>query len=109
MIKIYKELNVHDFRNEFKGLNNTYWVDEWQALSVLFDFLESMGDESHEETNISDWLRFQVMEMTEEEIEENYNVDFERFPEIEDFLDYNTIIYGTYESDGETYYLFSEF
>lgn len=109
MIKIYKELNVHDFRNEFEGLDNTAWGDEWQALGVLFDWLESIGDGSHDETNIKDWLKFQVMEMTADEIEESYSVDFERFPEIEDFLNYYSMLYGMYELDGETYYLFSEF
>ena len=110
MIKVYKELNVHDFRNEFECLYNTSWADEWQALGVLFDWLESTGIESHDETNIRDWLRFQVMEMTADEIEESSNsMDFERFPEIDDFLNYHTMLYGTYELDGETYYLFSEF
>ena len=108
MIKVYEYLSTTDFIDKFRGLHNTAWTDEWQALSVLFDCLESI-DESHEEMNVRDWLRFQVMEMTAEEIEENYAIDFEQFPEVEDFLEYHTAIYGTYEHDGITYYLFSEF
>lgn len=109
MIKVYEYLSTTDFINKFIGLDNTAWADEWQALSVLYDYLESIGDESHEETNVRDWLRFQVMEMTADEIEESYSIDLERFPEVEDFLNYCTMLYGTYESDGITYYLFSEF
>lgn len=108
MIKLYKELNVYDFRNEFEGLDNTAWADEYEALGVLYDYLEELGDEMGA-SNVRDWLRFQVMEMTADEIEKSYSVDYEQYPEIEDFLNYYTVLYGTYEHDGETYYLFSEF
>src|SRR5690554_5911387 len=106
MIKLYKYLDEDDFKNEFRGLDNTDWADEWQALGVLYYWIDEEEDNF---SNVRDWLRFQVMEMTADEIKENYSIDFERYPEVEDFLNYYTMLYGTYESNGTTYYLFSEF
>lgn len=109
MIKIYRDLNVYDFRNEFEGLDNTSWADEYEALGVLFDCLVNTWDEPHDYTVIRDWLRFQVMEMTTDEIKENYSNIFKDYSDMIDFLNDYSVVYGTYESNGITYYLFSEF
>lgn len=109
MIKLYKDLNVYDFINEFEGLDNTSWAHERKALIVLYDCLVNTWDEALDYMDIKDWLRFQVMEMKEEEIKKSYSNIFKGYSDIENFLNDYTVIYGTYESNGKTFYLFGEF
>lgn len=109
MIKISSYYSDLDFIKRYERLDNTAWADERLALGVLYDHLSSLDDEALSDMDIRDWLRFQVVEMTEEEIEINYNLQFVGYSTVEYFLNDYTMLYGTYNHNGKVYYLFGEF
>lgn len=104
MIRIYNFYSDLDFIKEFEGLDNTSWNNEREALGVLYDYLD---EEEFNYSIVRDWLRFEVVEMTEQEIKKDYDNLFNDYPDVEEFLNDYTVLYGSYEHEGETYYLFS--
>ena len=119
MLTIKKELSLYDFIEEFEGLYNTSFADEHEALGLIFDSLCGLGEDM-EETQITDYIRFQVVEMDmdcfidqyghllkldEDECED----EDEKHEAIEECLNHYTYYIGSYEYNGKTYYLFDEF
>lgn len=106
---------MYDFINEFKELDNICFTDEYEALSIIYDSLCSVYDDLDYDF-ISDYVRFQVMEMDGDDFINSYDLDLEEDAEeeekhqaIEKHLNDYTYYIGFYERDGFVYYLFDEF
>lgn len=117
MLTIKKEFSMYDFIEEFKELSNVCFTDNHVALGIIYDSLcEAYDDLEHD--FISDYVRFQVMEMEQDDFINSYdnllNIDDdsdedEKHEEIERVLNYYTYYLGSYEYNGKIYYLFDEF
>ena len=117
MLTIKKELDLYDFIDEFEMLENMSFENEREALGIIFDFLSGLGDDM-DYMEIKDYIRFQVQEMDADYFIEQYGHllkldddadDDEKHEEIERVLNYYTNYLGSYEYNGQTYYLFDEF
>ena len=116
MLVIKKELDYSDFSDEFKDELKDLNTD---AQIIIYDFLDEVFYDGIDNMTIKDYLRFQMKVETLSEVLENYNVvddvDIEELSEEEktqkvtDYLDYYTTLLGTFEENGETYFIFDEF
>lgn len=117
MLVIKKELNVYDFADLF-----SYELDGigQEGIGLIFDTLceHDLVDET--ETGISDYLRYQLQHMSVSDLVNDYGYildgidledleDPETLEAIEDLLNNHTYVMGTYEEDGETFFIFDEF
>lgn len=116
MLVIKKVLDFNDFDYLF-NYEMDYMNDE--ARRIIYDYLVNM-DEELEEENISDFIRYDINVMSVDDIISDYNymMDEEEFQQLEDdeipeyvenFLNDYTTVLGTYEEEGETFIVFTEF
>jgi len=113
MLVLKNELDFYDFKSEF--------MDELtdlpnEAISIIFDSLcETMTNGDYTVTDVRDYLRFQLQVMSLNEVIDSYGLDFgdleddELIEEVEDYLHYYTYLLGSFEEDGEIYFLFDKF
>jgi len=117
MLVIKKVIDFNDFEDLF-SYELDYITD--QARRIIYDFLVEQ-DEELEEENISDFIRYYINVMSIDDIISDYNymMDEEEFEHLEDdeeiaeyvgnvLNDYTTIL-GSFEEDGETFFVFQEF
>ena len=117
MLVIKKELDFQEFEDLF-SFELDYMTSE--AARIIYDYLVDR-DEELEEESISDFIRFDINVMSVDDIISDYNymMDESEFEQLEDdeeiaeyvenFLNDYTTILGTYEEDGETFFVFTEF
>lgn len=105
-------LNLHDFREAFRQMNRTDNFS-YEGLEVLFDGLEQYAEETGEEVELDVIaLCCDFCEMTAEEIQRDYSVDYDAEDEdglqdsVEAFLWDNTWVLG--QTNTGTY-VFREF
>lgn len=115
-MRVYKEFYDNDMYDLLsQASENGHFSSEcvsYELSRLLYDFFDSL--EETNEDNIYDFIRFEMAIMTEEEIKNDYvtleNTDFDdEYDDMEDFLIQNTLYVGSYESNGETYFVFSAF
>lgn len=118
MLVIKKEIDFQDFEDLFSfELNHL----PYEASRIIYDYLLDR-EEDLTEDEISDYIRYQINVMSIDEIISDYNymMDEEEFQQleadgedlteyVENFLNDYTTVLGTYEEDGETYFIFEEF
>lgn len=120
MLVLKKEMYLEDFEQEFdfelRGVSS-------EATAIIFDSLCEVnynGDSTVD--SVSDYLRFQVQVMSISEVinDYSYSMDLDGLDveDLEDeatieavtkYLEDNTYLLGTYEEDGETFFIFDEF
>lgn len=117
MLVIKKALDFQDF-DELFNYELNYLPDE--ARRIIYDFLVEQGEELEEE-GISDFIRYDVNVLSVDDIIDEYShlMDEEELDQakeddalteyIESFLNDYTYILGTYEEEGETFFVFQEF
>lgn len=105
---IYQTINFADFRNAFRSHNR---MDQfsYEGARILFDWLEQITEETGEDLELDVIaLCCDFAEMTEQEVREYYYVD--HYESVEDYLQDNTIICGSYTNDNdETVFVFQYF
>lgn len=118
MLVLKKELELHEFEQEFK--------DELQGIGyagviLIFESLcDIMADGDYTVMQVRDYLRFQLQVLSVGDVVHDYgyimdglDVEDLEAPEtihqIEQFLLDNTYTMGTYEDNGITYFIFDEF
>lgn len=121
MLVIKKELDFNEFENLFS------WELEhvsWKGQKMIYDYLiDAFYDGAPDEMTISDYLRYQIQVLSVDEFVSDYihiidELDSEYLEDLESsetveaisnlISDYTNLI-GTYEEDGETYFIFEEF
>ena len=117
MLVIKKVIDFQDFEELFSYELNYL---PYEASRIIYDYLVSQ-DEELEEENISDFIRYDVNVLSVDEVIGDYEsmMDEEELDQakeddalteyIESFLNDYTTILGTYEEDGETFFVFTEF
>lgn len=115
MLVLKKELDLNEFENEFED-DLGYLSSE--GVEIVFDALcDTMFDGDYTVTDVKDYLRFQMQVMSLDEVISAYgcNMDLQDLEDdalieaVEDHLNYNTYMLGSYEEDGITYFIFDEF
>ena len=112
---IVKTFNENDFINEFKAYNRQ---DNFslEGLRILFESLEQLASDCG--TNIEIDVIALCCEYNEDSIVNiinNYAIDVtdcdedEKIEVVEDYLQYNTFVCGSYEDDGVTYIIYQAF
>ena len=115
MLVLKHEMDLYDFENEFrdelKDLTN-------EAIVIIFDSLsEIMAEGDYTVMHVRDYLRFQMRVMSLKEVinDYGYNMDLQDLEDdelieaVEEYLQYNTYMLGSFEEDGITYFIFDEF
>jgi len=106
---IKKYYDFFEFRDEFCYLLN----DDFEACNIMHDHIEEESGEDADgamftDAEVRDLFR-QVLILTEDEVFEQYDQARE-YDSVEEFLNDNTFIYGTYEMDDDTIvYVVDEF
>lgn len=116
-MKVCKDYYVEDMLNLLEQASQSNHlgsecVDTDLAI-LLYDFFDGL-DIDQSEDDMYDYIRFEMAIMTEEKIKNDYvrleETDFkEEYDDMEDFLTQNTLYIGSYESNEETYFVFSAF
>ena len=119
MLVIKKELDFHDFLNDFSGVTEGL---DYEACELIFNSLEDFAYNSNgiDEMTVKDYIRFQVQIQAQNEVLSNYNIihdeEYQDMDEddiheaIENYLSYNTNYLGSYEDiNGVKIYVFDEF
>ena len=117
MLVIKKGLDFQDFEELFSYELNYF---PYEASRIIYDYLVEQGEELEEE-NISDFIRYDINVMSVDEVIGDYESmmdedELDRAKEddalteyVESFLNDYTMILGTYEEEGETFFVFTEF
>lgn len=66
-----------------------------EVVTLVVDMLDSSGSELSL-SDINDVIRYEVESMTDEEVIDTYDMDDDE--DVMEYLEYNTIVYGTTES-----------
>lgn len=117
MLVIKKEIDFQEFEDLF-----SYELDYMttEASRIIYEYLLDRDEELTEE-DISDFIRYQINVMSVDEIISvyNYMMDESEFEHLEDdeeiaeyvenFLNDYTQILGSFEEDGEKFFVFEEF
>ena len=113
---VVKTLNEDDFIDEFKAYNREDAFSK-EGLRILFESLERLA--SDYETNIEmDVIALccEYIENSITDIIDDYGIDVtdcdsddEKSETVEDYLQYNTFVCGSYEDDGVTYFIYRAF
>ena len=103
LIKIYEELRASKmvYACSIEGLASIY-----EELADISAAREADGDEPIDLTYISDFLRFDIEIMSEEQIAEEYQLEAD---EVEQYLNDNSYIISKYREGGQMYYIFYNF
>jgi hypothetical protein len=114
MLVLKHEMDLYDFRNEFR--------DEFkdlpdEAIIIIFNSLcEMMFEGDYSIMHVRDYLRFQMRVSSLDEVIGDYSIDIDaeddadaKIETVEKYLNYNTYLLGTFEDDGEMYFIFDEF
>ena len=112
---IVKTFNESDFINEFKAYNRQ---DNFSAegLRILFESLEQTAIDC--EMNIEIDVIALCCEYDEDSVINLINLydidvtdcdEYEKIEVVEDYLQYNTSVCGSYEDDGVTYIIYQAF
>lgn len=116
MLTVKKEMDLNDFMDEYA----TILPDDREACEIIFSSLEERMTDGAEDMTIRDYIRFQLYISTQSELLSNYDIiDEEEIKEmdedeiherIEEYLNYNTYLLGSYEdNDGVMVYIYDEF
>lgn len=114
MLVIKKELDVQDFKNEFHRQLKDLSLE---GVEMVFDSLCNAFYDGADEMQIRDYLRFQMQVMSLEEVIDSYGYDMdledleddELIEAVENYLNDNTYLIGSYEEDDTIYFIFDEF
>ena len=114
MLVLKNELDLNEFEREFR--------DELQGLSgegieIVFDSLCEVMDDGYTVMHVRDYLRFQMQVMSLKEVIDAYGYDMnlqdledaELFDAVEEHLQDNTYLLGSFELQGEMFFIFDEF
>ena len=115
MLVLRKEINFYEFVELFG-----YVLDNIgrEGQSIIYDAVcEMFFEDEADETTIRDYLRYQMQVSALDDVINDYGYlmelegleDDELVETVEDYLNYNTILLGTFEDDGITYFIFDEF
>ena len=115
MLVLKHEMDLYDFENEFrdelKDLTN-------EAIVIIFDSLsEIMAEGDYSVMHVRDYIRYQMQVLSLKEVINSYGYlmalddleDDALIEEVEEYLQYNTYMLGSFEEDGTTYFIFDEF
>lgn len=98
---IYQQVTFQDFRDAFRNYDRLDTFS-YEGSRILFDYLDDMCE---------DWeldviaLCCEFVEMTEQEVRENYDISNDE--SVEDYLQDNTFICGSYTNENsETVFVF---
>ena len=112
---IVKTFNETDFVDEFKACNRQDNFSK-EGLRILFESLEQLASDCG--TNIEIDVIALCCEYDEDSIVNLislYDIDVtdcnddEKIEVVEDYLQYNTFVCGSYEDDGVTYFIYQAF
>lgn len=117
MLTIKKELDFNDFQNEYRDILMDI---DFEAQEIIFESLEQQSDDTNfDDMTIRDYIRFQVCISSSEELLNDYSIldeeelkeldDDEIIEKVEEYLNYNTYLLGSYEENGITYFIYDEF
>ncbi len=116
MLTVKKELDFNDFQNEYENILSDI---DYEAQEIIFDFLEDIFYEGADDMTIRDYIRFQVCISSTSELLSDYSIldeeetaelsDEEKVEKVEDYLNDNTHLLGSYEEDDITYFIYDEF
>jgi hypothetical protein len=105
-----------DFRDEFRkaGRENQF---SYEGLGILFNWIEQLDDDTGTETELDViGLCCDFSEDTARDIADNYGFEVLESMDNDDVtemvrrhLDYNTIVCGEHETDGETYFIYQNY
>lgn len=113
MLVLRKEMDFYDFKEEF-----SYVLEDlpFDAVELIFDSLcEVMAEGDYSVMHVRDYLRFQMQVMSLKEVIHDYGLDMEDLEgdalidAVEEYLQYHTYLLGSFEDDGEMYFIFDEF
>ena len=116
MLTIKKELDLNDFMNEYEDI----LPSDYEACEIIFDNLEDIFCDGTDDMTIRDYVRFQMMVSTAKELLNDYDIIDEEdlqeldsdevYEKIEEFLQENTMLLGSYEDDDcERVFIYDEF
>lgn len=123
-MKVYRHINEQDFYQMLEeALMSNHVIEEAvspELASLLYDFFSGVGE--IDESNIFDYIRFEMDIMTADEIVDAWEDVFKEYAEkndidlnditdeiVEDFLMYHTLYIGSYSDNGEIFHAFSGF
>lgn len=113
MLVLRKELNFYEFIDLFG-----YVLDDIgrEGQAIIYDAICNMFYESEaDETTIRDYLRYQMQVSSLNDVINDYALDIEDQEDdalvevVDNYLNHNTCLWGTFEEDGETFFIFDEF
>src|SRR5690554_4270855 len=114
MLVLKRELDIRDFEIEFsEELHNL----PYEAIEIIFYTLSSETLYDDTVLGVRDYLRFQMQVRTLKEVIHSYgymmnlqDLDTDQLIKtVTEFLHDNTYLLGTYEQDGEMWFIFDEF
>jgi hypothetical protein len=116
VLTIKKELDFYDFQNEYENILKDI---DYDAQEIIFEALESIFEDGTDDMTVRDYIRFQVCISSSDELLGDYDImgdeekselnDEEIIEKVEDYLNDNTHLLGSYEEDGKTYFIYDEF
>ena len=114
MLVLKKELGLYEFKKEFRDELNGLTFD---AIEIIFNTLceHDLVDETV--GGVRDYLRFQMQVMSLKDVINSYGYmmelqdleDDELVETVDEHLNNNTYVLGTFEEDGIIYFIFDEF
>ena len=104
---MFQRVGFNDFRDAFHNMGRDNHFS-YEGLRILFDWIENLDDETGQDTELDVIaLCCEFDEMSQSDIREAYELD--NVEDVHDFIHDNTMVCGSYDAEGETFYIFQQF
>ena len=104
---MFKRVGFNDFRDAFHNMGRDNHFS-YEGLRILFDWIEQLDEDTGQDTELDVIaLCCEFDEMNEQELRDTYDIDSD--VEVEDFLNDNTMVCGSYDAEGDKFYIFQQF
>lgn len=113
MLVLKNEMDLYDFEREFRDELKDL---SYNGIEIVFNSLcEVMAEGNYSVMDVRDYLRFQMRVLSLDEVISDYIIDADDQEDdvlveiVENYLNHNTYLLGTFEEDDITYFIFDEF